>query len=209
MATITRLSDSCLTVTTDEGTTLFDPGFFTWDHHNEALESLGEVQRVFISHEHFDHVKPEFVRWLVDRGDDVRVFSNQVVVDLLAAEGIDASIAVPEGALAEDVLHERVVSGATPPNRAWTIDGVLTHPGDSQGLSFTAPVLALPIMAPWTSMTAAFEFATRLGPRQVIPIHDFHTSSFGREMVAKLITQFLDQADIEMVPLDWGASYTV
>ena len=29
--TITRIADSCLTVTTDEGTTLFDPGFFAYD----------------------------------------------------------------------------------------------------------------------------------------------------------------------------------
>ena len=62
MFTIRRLADSCLLVTTATGTTLFDPGFFTWDSGEVDLETIGDVQRVLITHEHGDHVKPEFVR---------------------------------------------------------------------------------------------------------------------------------------------------
>lgn len=208
MATIRRLSDSCLLVTTDAGTTLFDPGFWTFDSGVVDLDSIGDVQRVLITHEHGDHVKPEFVRWLIDRGDDVAVHGNDAVVGLLAAHDIDATSSVPSDCSVEDVLHGVIPTGATPPNRSWTIDEVLTHPGDSHEPTSTAPVLALPLMAPWTSMTAALAFARSMGPRQVVPIHDFYLSDSGRRAMTGMAKAVLAQSDIEVVPLDWGESYT-
>jgi L-ascorbate metabolism protein UlaG (beta-lactamase superfamily) len=208
MAMIRRLSDSCLLVTTDTGTTLFDPGFWTFDSGVVDLDSIGDVQRVLITHEHGDHVKPEFVRWLIDRGDDVAVHGNDAVVRLLAGHDIDATSSVPSDCSVEDVLHGVIPTGATPPNRSWTIDDVLTHPGDSHEPTSTAPVLALPLMAPWTSMTAALAFARSIGPRQVVPIHDFYLSDSGRRAMTGMARAVLAQSDIEVVPLDWGEGYT-
>ncbi len=209
MATIRRLTNSCLTVTDDAGTTLFDPGFWTFDSGEFDLEAIGDVQRILITHEHGDHVKPEFVRWLLDRGTDVTVHTNQAVVDLLAKHDIDASTEAPAGCSVEDVLHGRIPTGLTPPNRSWTIDGLLTHPGDSQEPRQCAPVLALPLIAPWTSTTDAVAFAKRLGPSQVVPIHDFYLSASGRQTIMGMAARVLDEFDIEVVPLDWGDSYTV
>ncbi len=209
MATIRRLTNSCLTVTSDEGTTLFDPGFWTFDSGGFDLDTIGDVQRILITHEHGDHVKPEFVRWLLERGTDIVVHTNQAVVDLLARHDIEATTAVPAGCSAEDVLHGRVPTGHTPPNRSWTIDGLLTHPGDSQEPERTAPVLALPLMAPWTSTTDAVAFAKRLGPSQVVPIHDFYLSASGRQFVVGMAARVLDEFGIEVVPLDWGDAYTL
>ena len=207
MTTIRRLTNSCLTVTDDTGTTLFDPGFFTFDSGEIDLESIGEVQRVLITHEHGDHVKPEFVKWLLDRGDDVRVHANQAVVDLLAAHDIAATVDNPAGVSSEDVLHEVIPNGAQPTNRAYTIDGVITHPGDSYQPTSTAPVLALPLIIPWGSTTRSVEFAKQLGPRQVVPIHDFYLSKSGRGFIVGMAKTVLGQAGIEVVPLDWGESY--
>ena len=209
MATITRLADSCLLVTSELGTTLFDPGFFTFDAGEVDLDAIGDVQRVLITHEHADHVKPEFVRWLVDRGDDVTVYSNQAVADLLAPHDIAVSTDAPPGVSFEDVLHEPIPTGAQPPNRSYTIDGVITHPGDSQQPTSSAPVLALPLMAPWTGATAAVEFARRLRPAQVVPIHDFYLTKAGRDFLGRLVGGALAAHGIELVPLDWGDSYTV
>ena len=47
MTTIRRLADSCLIVTTDQGATLFDPGFRTFDVID--LDSIGDIQRVLIT----------------------------------------------------------------------------------------------------------------------------------------------------------------
>lgn len=114
MSTIRRLTDSCLIVTTDDGATMFDPGFKTFDSGEVELDSIGEIQRVLITHEHVDHVKPEFVRWLIDRGDDVTVYANQAVADLLVPHDIEAVTATPEGLSSEDVLHDHAARNGTP-----------------------------------------------------------------------------------------------
>lgn len=118
MATIRRLADSCLCVTTDAGTTLLDPGFFSYQSGAVDLETLGDVQRVLITHEHGDHVAPGFVRWLVDRGTDVVVHGNQAVVDLLAREEIGATGEVPEDTSIEDSDALRA-PGRSPPCLRW------------------------------------------------------------------------------------------
>ena len=209
MATIRRLSDSCLLVTADEGTTIIDPGFHTFDTGVIDLDTIGDVQRVLITHEHGDHVKPEFVRWLVDRGEDVAVHANESVVNLLAKHDIAASTTDPANVTSEDLAHEPTPFNSQPPNRAFTVDELLTHGGDSFQLTTTGPVLALPLMSPWCSMTQAMEFARRLGPRQAVPVHDFHASDFGREWTTNVAKNVLAEAGIEVVPLDWGDSYTV
>ncbi len=154
-------------------------------------------------------MKPEFVAWLLDRGEDVTVFSNQAVADVLVRHDIDVDTGTPPGTSFEDVDHEPTPMRSAPPNRAYTLDGILTHPGDSYRLSTTAPVLALPLMIPWGSTTASVEFAIRLGPRQVIPVHDFYLNDFGRKWVNGIVVDWLTEAGIELVPLDWGESYTI
>jgi len=209
MTTIRRLTDSCLIVTTDDGATMFDPGFHTFGNEAVGLDAIGDIQRVLITHEHGDHVHPEFVRWLVDRGDDVAVHANQAVADLLASHDIGVSVDNPVGVSSEDVLHETTPMGTAPPNRSFTIDGVLTHPGDSFRPTSSAPVLALPLLTPWASSSQSMEFARRLAPQQAIAIHDFYLSASGREWIATVARTVLAKSNIEFVPLDWGDSYTI
>lgn len=209
MATIRRLTHSCVIVTSGDHATLFDPDFFSFTSGAIDLASIGDVTRVFVTHEHADHVHPDFLRWLIDRRSDLTVFSNSAVMARLADEGIDVCVDVPEGVVVEDVLHEPIPNGATPPNRSWTIEGIYTHPGDSYQPTFSAPVLSMSMVAPWGSSTASVEFAKRLGPSQVIPAHDFYLSEQGREFFPDLVKGPLAEAGIEFVPLGWGDSYTV
>ena len=105
MATIRRLTDSCLLVSTDTDVILLDPGFHTFQSGEIDLESIGDVSRVLITHEHADHVNTDFVRWLIDRSANLTVHANEAVVGLLDREGIEATTDCPEGVSAEDVLH--------------------------------------------------------------------------------------------------------
>ncbi len=209
MATIERLTDSCLLVTTDSDATLFDPGFHPFTSGELDLAKIGDVSRVFITHEHGDHVSPDFVRWLIDRRTDLIIYSNDPVVNLLRQSDIEVSTSVPPGVSVEDVLHGRIPNGATPPNRAFTIDGLLTHPGDSREPTVTAPVLALPLLVAWDSATGAVEFARRLGPSQVVAIHDFYLSESGRSWIRGMVGDVLSADGIELVDIDWGDSFTV
>ena len=209
MTTIQRLTDSCLLVTRDDDATLFDPGFHTYQSDEIDLESIGDVTRVFITHEHPDHVNPDFVKWLIDRRSDLTVYSNDAVASVLAPHDVAVSTSVPPGVSIEDVLHGMVPSGATPPNRAFTIDGVFTHPGDSRDPSTTAPVMALPLLVPWDSATGAVAFARRLQPDQVVPIHDFYLSESGRAWIRGTVKSALASDGIELIDIDWGGSLTV
>lgn len=209
MATIKRLTDSCLLVTTDKDATLFDPGFHTYQSGLIELDSIGDVTRVLITHEHGDHVNPEFVRWVIDRGSDITVYSNDAVRELLDQHGIEVRTDVPDDVGIEDVVHAKLPTGATPPNRSFTIDGLFTHPGDSREPTVTAPVLALPLLVPWDSATGAVEFARRLRPEKVVPIHDFYLSDMGRGWIRGLVKGVLAGDDIELVDVDWGDSFSV
>ena len=53
------------------------------------------------------------------------------------------------------------------------------------------------------------EFARHLAPQQVVPIHDFYLSESGRRFVVGMAKNVLAQDGIEVVPLDWGDSFTV
>jgi len=209
MTTIRRLTDSCLVVRTDAAATLFDPGFHTFQSGEIDLDTIGDISQVLITHEHGDHVNPEFVAWLIDRGSDLVVYSNNAVAEFLDGYGVEVDTGDPVGVTHQDVLHEMIPTGAQPPNRAYTIDGVLTHPGDSYQPTVSAPVLTLPLIVPWGSTTQSMEFARRLAPRQAVAIHDFYLSPGGREWVAGMATNVLAKSDIEFVALGWGDSYTV
>lgn len=209
MTEIRRLTDSCVLVTTDDDATLFDPGFHTFLDGEVDLDSIGDVTRVLVTHEHGDHVHPDFVKWLIDRRSDLVVHSNQAVVELLRQHDIEVSVDVPDGVSVEDVVHEKLPNGAQPPNRSFTIDGVFTHPGDSHQPTSTAPIMALPLMAPWGSLTGAVEFASRIKPKQVLMIHDFFMSEAGRTRIRAMAKGALAQHDIELLDVDWGQSFTV
>ncbi len=209
MPTIQRLTDSCLLVTTDSDSTLFDPGFHTFESGEMDLGDIGDVSRVLITHAHPDHASPPFVRWLIERRRDITVYSNSDVADLLGPHDVRVETDVPADVAYEDVLHGAIPNGATPPNRSFTIDGLFTHPGDSREPTTTAPVLALPLMVPWDSARGAVEFALRLRPAQVVPIHDFYLTHGGREWVRGLVGSALRDHGVELVDVDWGQSFTV
>ena len=139
MTEIRRLTDSCVLVATDDDATLFDPGFHTFLDGEVDLGSIGDVTRVFVTHEHADHVNADFVSWLIDRRKDLVVYSNQAVADLLSDHDIEVSVDVPDDVSVEDVEHEKLPNGAQPPNRSFTIEGLFTHPGDSHQPTRTAP----------------------------------------------------------------------
>lgn len=208
MTTIRRLTHSCLLVSTEDGTVLMDPDSFTWTSGVVDLETIGDVQKILITHEHADHMHPGFIKWVRDRGADVTIHSNERVQELLAAEDIEVLTTNPDGVTTEDNLHGVLPNGAQPPNRAFTYGGVTTL-GDSFDVDSCGGVLFLPLFVPWGASRHAVELAERLAPKQVIPAHDFYLSDGGRRFIYDFIGGVISDAGAEFIPLAYGESYTV
>jgi L-ascorbate metabolism protein UlaG (beta-lactamase superfamily) len=163
-------------------TALFDPGAMSEAVFNvDALEYLNDI---FITHEHGDHTSVSFIKKLVAKFPQVSITVPESVVAQLAAEGIAASSAAPEGVELFESPHERVrpyFDEDAPAEHGYHYLDMLSAPGDSHSFTETKAILALPVTAPWGSVRDAVELALKLKPQHVIPVHDWHWSDAARE----------------------------
>ena len=188
----------------------------TTGRHEEAdslyNESLAIQREVYGVHIQTAQVLHDYATLLVTSDGTVRSFTTETTIDLDGRSVTSRSsvgVSDLDDTSVEDVEHEPLPTGARPPNRSWTIGVLFTHPGDSHQPDRTAPVMALPLMAPWTSTTDAVAFARRVGPRQVVPIHDFYMTEAGRGFITGLVANVLAEHDIELLRLDWGDTATI
>ena len=204
--TITKLVHACLLVETPASRILLDPGSFSWDDDRLDLAALAEVDAILITHEHADHVSPAFVKAVLERSNNASVETTDSLAVILKAQGIDASGATTPRFRAP---HERIPVGPGPSNTGFHIDGVLSHPGDSHSFVETMPILAMPFIAPWGSLTAAVDRVRLNAPRYVIPIHDWFLSPDGAVFMYHLVKLGLANDDIELVTVDDFTSVTL
>ncbi len=94
-------------------------------------------------------------------------------------------------------------------NLVVTINNKLTHPGDSHHFSKTAPILALPVQAPWGSTSAAAELAVSLKPEIIIPIHDWHWNEKARENMYSRLEDFFGKQGIKFIKIQDGTPIEV
>lgn len=174
--TLTKFNHSCLLVQEDGGqNALFDPGEFSLEFKDTLLDSLDNLDELIITHEHFDHFSVEFVRAITTKFPQVHITAPQPVVSQLADSGVYE--VTPESSESITVFtapHEDVPFGDGPPNIGVHFKDLLTHPGDSHSFHETKLILAMPMTAPWGSMTGATKKILELKPKYVLPIHDWH-----------------------------------
>lgn len=200
--TIRRLNDSCVIVDDANHAVLIDPGTYTWQDPSFSIDDVVWLDRILITHSHADHCDPEFVVALKTKFPDVPVQSNSTVAGLLASHGVDVTTDSASWLDAEDAPHEAIPVGEPPPNTAFHVADVFTHPGDSRRITTSASVLAVPMMPPWGSMTGAIRWINGLRPSYVLPIHDWNLNDTGKGFVSRIARQSLDEG-IEL--LDLGA----
>ena len=190
---------------------MIDPGSYTLEEDALPVEDLEELDYVLITHEHEDHMSVPLLRRIEARFPKVTFVTNGVVADLLAKQGIPATIQLPEFVKMKESLHERVLAVA-PHNSVFHIFGEITHPGDSLQFTETREILALPIQAPWGSMVQALEKAVSLDPKPklVIPIHDWHWSEKARHRAYETAANYLHENGIpEFRGLEPGESLDI
>jgi len=194
--TITKLVHACLLIEAGGKRILVDPGGFSWSDERFDLSMVEGVDRILITHEHADHVSVDMVRGTLERSNDATVETTAALQAILADHAIEATT---EGTPQFAAPHERIPIGPGPQNAGFHIEGAVSHPGDSHSFVETMPILAMPFAAPWGSLVAGVDRTRLVGPRYVVPIHDWFLSEPGKAFMYRLATMGLTDAAVELV----------
>jgi L-ascorbate metabolism protein UlaG (beta-lactamase superfamily) len=188
---VSKFLHSCVLVEKEGGRVLIDPGKFSFVDGRVTVERFDGVAAVLVTHSHPDHLDVEKLKAIAAR-TSAEIHASSEIAAKLAPEGIQVRV-FDEGTrriAGFDVRaipspHEAILSPALPSNVAFLFDERLLHPGDSYASVLDScrgvPLLALPIMAPWTTELGTAVFAERLAPKRALPIHDGYVKDFWLE----------------------------
>lgn len=203
---VTKYLHSCLLIQQDNTTILLDPGQYTYDEKALDVTSLNQLDYILITHEHFDHMSIPFLKELVQKFPSVQIISNPSVQQILAKEHITVTTINTEHITHTEAQHEKLFDTQVPKNYLFTIFDILTHPGDSFHFESSTPVLALPVQAPWGSLTEAVEKVKSLNPRPnvIIPIHDYHWKDNFRKAIYTRLEEYFKTLGIDFKKPETG-----
>lgn len=206
---ITKYLHSCLLIEEAGKTILIDPGEYTYDAYVFPLETLPALDNIIITHEHADHCSIPFLKKLLARFPKTPITTNKAVKVLLEKENIPGRTSLPSYVYAKKIPHEKVIGVTPPENTCFTLFNRLTHPGDSFHISEIAEILALPVQAPWGSMTQAVNLAVSLKPQVVIPIHDWHWKDEARKGFYSRLEEYFKNYNIQFLKPETGETLAV
>ena len=179
---------SCLVVEEGEEKILFDPGIFSFNEGRVQPETFGDVTTVILTHQHPDHVDMAALKKILALSN-ASVITNGEGKTALAKEGIEATV-LEEGSQqtknftirALSSNHAKILFPTLPQNTAYILNDTFLNPGDSFESSLNPlkgiKVLALPVMAPWLTELTVAEFAERITPQMIVPVHDGYVKDF-------------------------------
>jgi L-ascorbate metabolism protein UlaG (beta-lactamase superfamily) len=204
---VSKYIHSCLLIEKNGDRILVDPGKFSFLEDAVKPEDFTGLSAVLITHDHADHVDDDALKRIVRKNPPAKVFANSELRESLAKRGVEAE-AFEEGTRqiggigvrAVVAAHARML-GATPPrNVGYVIDQALLIPGDSYAVELESfrgiRALALPVSAPWTNELETGAFAERIGPREVLPIHDGYMKDFFRKVRYANFEKYFGSRDI-------------
>jgi len=204
---ITKYGHSCLLIEESGARILIDPGTMS-----KGFEDLRDLSAILITHQHADHV--DFVRLeqLVADNPHVQIVSDEGAHDLLAQHKLHGKV-VHEGDEFEiagvkisvhgkwhEVIHPNLPNV---PNVGYLIAGRFFHPGDAH----TSPkelveLLGLPTAGPWARLSDTTDYALKVKPKIVVPIHDGILAN--PAMFNGWIGSLLKEHGIELISIENG-----
>ena len=206
---VTKFIHSCLFIEEGGKKFLIDPGNYTKEAAALNVSSLGSLDYLLITHEHPDHLDLSLIKEIVEKFPNIKIMSNHSVKTLLEKEGINVLTESDQMVRLETVPHEKVFGSNPPENIMITIADKLVDPGDSHHFQTKAPILALPVQAPWGSLTQAVELAESLKPQIILPIHDWHWNDQARQMLYKRLEDYFAKLGIKFIPLQTAESVNI
>lgn len=206
--TISKHIHSCLLVKENGLGILIDPGNYTFEEKGLDVHSITKLDYILITHEHQDHMYIPFIQDLVSKFPNVKIITNNSAAKILKKENLNAGTGSTENIILSEVSHERVFGKTPPQNVQFSIFGKLTHPGDSLHFNLSTPILALPIQAPWCSLTQSVEYAVSLKPKIIIPIHDWHWNEKAKAVFYQRLNIYFSGNGIQFNPLKTGEEFS-
>jgi L-ascorbate metabolism protein UlaG (beta-lactamase superfamily) len=190
---------------------LTDPGTFS-----TAQNQVKGIDFVLITHEHADHYHIDSVKAVLANNPQVKIVTNKAVAALLKKENVDCGI-VGHGESADlngislkgwGTKHAVIWKDFGQVENTGYLIGGLWYPGDAfTDIEWKPDVLALPVIAPWMKASEALDYAVRIRPRKVFPVHDaFLEGPIGAGAFHRLPKMILEKEGIEFVALDAGQS---
>ncbi len=199
---VTKFIHSCLLIEEAGKTILFDPGNYSVGALD--INSINSLDYLLITHEHPDHMFIPLIKQILAKFPTLQIITNLSAAAVLGKEGILATTQPNKLIQIEVAPHEKIFGGAVPENVLFRVNNLLTFPGDSFQISSTTKVLALPLQAPWGSLTQSVELATKLKPEVILPIHDWHWKDEARETLYKRLEDYSNALGIKFVRLVTG-----
>lgn len=191
---LTHLGHACLLVEAAGKRLLIDPGTYSAD-----FTTVTGLDAILLTHQHADHVDSDRLPDLLAANLGAAVLAEPETVPLLEGLSIVDATVTPLAGGHTMSLGALTVAGVGQ-RHAFNHDGVprcgntgfviyghgeatLFHPGDAYDgdPGRQVDVLALPLNAPWTAIRDTLDFANRIRPRWVVPIHDALLSEQGRD----------------------------
>jgi L-ascorbate metabolism protein UlaG (beta-lactamase superfamily) len=209
---VSKFIHSCLLLEKGDDKLLFDPGAFSFAEGLVDPGEFREISAIILTHFHPDHIDDKSLKIITGNNPDAVLLANAEIAEKLGENGFEVE-EFSEGAweigeftlAAFDAKHADILNSEPPENTAYIVDGTLLIPGDSYGPSVQKrvgiPVLALPVMAPWTTELETASIAVKMGPKKVIPIHDGYAKDFFLKMRYDNFRKYFERYDIEFIPL--------
>lgn len=205
---ITKYIHSCLLIEKGGDRLLFDPGKFSFVEGLVKPEQFRDLTAIILTHYHPDHVDDAALKKIVAGNPSAVVLVNSEIQQKLARQDIATELQETGrravGAFTVEAFaapHAPLLDSPSPRNTAYLIDDLLMNPGDSFAAAIEAKkgtaVLALPIMAPWSTEITVAEFARRMAPRQIIPVHDGYAKDFFRRQRYENFAKHFSREGIE------------
>jgi L-ascorbate metabolism protein UlaG (beta-lactamase superfamily) len=208
---VEKFVHSCLRLTLEGEKMLIDPGRFSFMDGRVKPTTLNDVSGVVITHDHPDHLDMDALK-IILRGRHARVFGNAELAAKLNGSDIyvevldKSSRCGPFAIQAIPVKHEAILADHLPRSIAVLINGRLLHCGDSFDddlLRFAGvEVLGLPVMAPFLTELRVMDFALKMKPKHVLPLHDGHVRDWFITQRYDTYEPYFKQAGIDFVRLE-------
>jgi L-ascorbate metabolism protein UlaG (beta-lactamase superfamily) len=209
---VSKYVHACLLIEDGDDKILFDPGKFSFVEGLVKPDDFRDLSAVVLTHRHPDHVDDDALVKIVANNPKAVVLTNAEIEAQLSPKGIVAEVFETgrrtvgrfdlEAVAAE---HAPILNAETPQNIAYVVGGRLLHPGDSFDHSLDVyngiELLALPVMAPWTTELEVAEFARRISPRQLVPIHDGYAKEFFLKQRYENFQKYFAELGIKFHPM--------